>query len=58
MPLTIFLILRADIQHFGAEISLLEDLMGTDYEQIMQGYVGYCFTTIKVSQIILFDFLY
>lgn len=49
MPLTIMLILRAAIPHLGTEILLLEDLMGTDFEFLMHGFAGYCFTTIKAA---------
>lgn len=49
MPLTIFLILRADIPHLGTEILLLEDLMGPDFEMAMHGFAGYYFTTIKAA---------
>lgn len=49
MPLTIYLLLRASIPHLGTEIVLLEDLMGNDFEFVMNGYGGYCFTTIKAA---------
>lgn len=49
MPLTIYLLLRASIPHLGTEILLLEDLMGNDFEFVMHGYAGYCFTTIKAA---------
>lgn len=49
MPLTIFLLLRAAIPHLGTEILLLEDLMGPDFEFLMNGFAGYCFTTIKAA---------
>lgn len=49
MPLTIYLLLRASIPHLGTEILLLEDLMGTDFEFVMHGYAGYCFTTVKAA---------
>lgn len=49
MPLSIFLILRAAIPHLGTEILLLEDLMGPDFELVMHGFAGYCFTTIKAA---------
>lgn len=49
MPLSIFLILRADIPHLGTEILLLEDLMGPDFEMAMHGFAGYYFTTIKAA---------
>ena len=49
MPLTIYLILRAGIPHLGAEILLMEDLMGPDFEPVMTGFVGYCFITIKAT---------
>ncbi|XP_031627561.1 alsin homolog [Contarinia nasturtii] len=49
MPLTIFLLLRAAIPHLGTEILLLEDLMGPDFEFVMNGFAGYCFTTIKAA---------
>lgn len=49
MPLTIYLILRAAIPHLGTEILLLEDLLGTDFEMLMHGFAGYCFTTIKAA---------
>lgn len=49
MPLSIFLILRADIPHLGTEILLLEDLMGPDFELAMHGFAGYYFTTIKAA---------
>lgn len=48
MPVMIFLVLQAQIPHLGAEIALLEDLMGSDYDEAMMGYAGYCFTTLKV----------
>lgn len=49
IPIFIFMVIRANVQHLGAEIALLEDLMRTDFDQIMQGYAGYCFTTLQVS---------
>lgn len=49
MPLSIFLLLRASIPHLGTEILLLEELMGSDFEFVMHGYGGYCFTTIKAA---------
>lgn len=49
MPLTIFLLLRAAIPHLGTEILLLEDLMGPDFEFVMNGFAGYCFITIKAA---------
>lgn len=49
MPLTVFLLLRAAIPHLGTEILLLEELMGSDFELVMHGYAGYCFTTIKAA---------
>lgn len=49
MPLTIFLILRAGIPHLGAEILLMEDLMGNDFEPAMTGFAGYCFVTVKAT---------
>lgn len=49
MPLTIFLLLRAAIPHLGTEILLLEDLMGPDFEFVMNGFAGYCFTTVKAA---------
>lgn len=49
MPLTIFLIIRAGIPHLGAELLLLEDLMGTDFEPVMLGFAGYCFATVKAT---------
>lgn len=49
MPLSIFLLLRAAIPHLGTEIFLLEDLMGNDFEYLMNGYAGYCFTTVKAA---------
>lgn len=49
IPIVIFMVIRANVQHLGAEISLLEDLMGRDFDQIIRGYVGYCFTTLEVS---------
>lgn len=49
IPIAIFMVIRANVQHLGAEISLLEDLMGSDFESIIRGYVGYCFTTLEVS---------
>lgn len=49
MPLSIYLLLRASIPHLGTEIVLLEDLMGSDFEFVMHGYGGYCFTTIKAA---------
>lgn len=33
----------------GTEIILLEDLMGSDFEYVMKGFAGYCFTTIKAA---------
>lgn len=50
IPIVIFMVIRANVQHLGAEISLLEDLMGGDFDQIIRGYVGYCFTTLEVSE--------
>lgn len=49
IPIAIFMVIRANVQHLGAEISLLEDLMGSDFDPIIRGYVGYCFTTLEVS---------
>lgn len=49
IPIVIFMVIRANVQHLGAEISLLEDLMGRDFEQVIRGYMGYCFTTLEVS---------
>lgn len=49
IPIFLFMVIRANVQHLGAEISLLEDLMRTDFDQIMQGYAGFCFTTLQVS---------
>lgn len=49
MPLTIYLLLRAAIPHLGTEILLLEELMGPDFELVMHGFAGYCFTTIKAA---------
>lgn len=49
IPIVIFMVIRANVQHLGAEITLLEDLMGKDFDQIIRGYVGYCFTTLEVS---------
>lgn len=49
MPLTIFLIIRAGIPHLGAELLLLEDLMGSDFEPVMLGFAGYCFATVKAT---------
>lgn len=48
MPLVIYLVLRAGVPHLGAELALLEDLIGTDFEVEMSGFAGYCYTTIKV----------
>lgn len=53
IPIVIFMVIRANVQHLGAEISLLEDLMGRDFDQIIRGYVGYCFTTLEVSGIVI-----
>ncbi|XP_055693648.1 alsin homolog [Lutzomyia longipalpis] len=59
IPLVLFLVLRANIQHLGAEIALLEDLLGTDFEALMLGYTGYCVTTLKAAyQHILSDKFY
>ncbi|GAB0087938.1 Alsin homolog [Sergentomyia squamirostris] len=59
IPLVLFLVLRANIQHLGAELSLLEDLLGGDYEALMLGYTGYCVTTLKAAyQHILSDKFY
>lgn len=49
MPLTILLVILANIPHLGAEILLLEDLMGNDFGSVMLGYGGYCFTTLKAT---------
>lgn len=49
MPLSICLVLRAGIPHLGAELSLMEDLMGEDFDAIMSGFGGYCFVTIKAT---------
>lgn len=49
MPIAIYLTLRAAIPHFGTEIMLLEDLMGSDFEFVMNGFAGYCFTTLKAA---------
>lgn len=48
MPLAIFLIIRAGIPHLGAELLLLEDLMGSDFE-VMSGQAAYCFATFKAT---------
>lgn len=59
IPLVLFLVLRANIQHLGAEIALLEDLLGADFEALMLGYTGYCVTTLKAAyQHILSDKFY
>lgn len=50
MPLTLFLVIRAAVPHLGAELKLLEDLIGDNNFVIeMTGLAGYCFTTITVS---------
>lgn len=49
MALTIFLVIRTCIPHLGAEILLLEDLMGGDFDPILNGSAGYSFITIKAS---------
>lgn len=51
MPLAIILVLRAEVPHLGAELALLEDLLGSDFESVMLGFSGYCYTTIKVRRI-------
>lgn len=48
IPLTIFLILRANIPQLGAELLLLEDLMGSDSYLITRGSIGACYTHVKV----------
>ncbi|CAD7080330.1 unnamed protein product [Hermetia illucens] len=49
MPLAIILVLRAEVPHLGAELALLEDLLGSDFESVMLGFSGYCYTTIKAT---------
>ncbi|XP_059608301.1 alsin homolog [Phlebotomus argentipes] len=59
IPLVLLLVLRANIQHLGAELALLEDLLGGDFEALMLGYTGYCITTLKAAyQHILSDKFY
>lgn len=61
IPLTIFLILRANIPQLGAELLLLEDLMGSDSYLITRGSIGACYTHVKVifffNNFISFGFL-
>lgn len=49
LPIVIYMVIRANVQHLGAELSLLEDLMGKEFDLIMRGYAGYCFTTLEVG---------
>lgn len=56
LPLSIFLILRANIPHVGAELLLLEDLLESEYE--LNGEAGACFTHIKVNNLIYLNLLY
>lgn len=49
MPLSIFLILRAGIPHLGAELLLMEELLGDDFDGVMSGFGGYCFVTVKAT---------
>lgn len=49
LALTIYLIIRANIPHLGAELSLLEDLMDVDMEKLINSHCGYCYTTVKIS---------
>lgn len=50
MPLTLFLVIRAAVPHLGAELKLLEDLIGDNNFVIeMTGLAGYCYTTITVG---------
>lgn len=55
LPLSIFLILRSNIPHVGAELLLLEDLLESEYE--LNGEAGACFTHIKVSGMFLFYYI-
>lgn len=49
MPLTLFLVIRAAVPHLGAELKLLEDLIGdNNFVTEMTGLAGYCYTTITV----------
>lgn len=49
LALTIYLIIKANIPHLGAELSLLEDLMDVDMEKLINSHCGYCYTTVKIS---------
>ncbi|XP_061401288.1 alsin homolog [Musca vetustissima] len=50
MPLTLVLLLRAGVQHLGAELALLDDLTdGKTFQLEMNGIRGYCLTTLKAS---------
>lgn len=58
MPLALFLILRAGVPHLGAELALLDDLTGgSNFQSEMSGLAGYCYTTIKVSTILIVAFV-
>lgn len=57
MPLTLFLVIRAAVPHLGAELKLLEDLIGdNNFVTEMSGLAGYCYTTITVCALELFRF--
>ncbi|XP_055384227.1 alsin homolog [Condylostylus longicornis] len=50
VPLTLYLVLRANVPHLGAELALLDDLTGeANHEMNLSGLAGYCFTTIKAA---------
>jgi amyotrophic lateral sclerosis 2 protein len=49
LAVTIYLMIKANIPHLGAELALLEDLMELDMEKLINSHCGYCYTTIKIS---------
>lgn len=49
LSVTIYLIIKSNLPHLGAELSLLEDLMDSDMEKIINSHCGYIYTTVKIS---------
>jgi amyotrophic lateral sclerosis 2 protein len=48
LSITIYLIIKAGINHFGAELSLLTDLMENDVEKLIN-MEQYIYTTVKIA---------
>ncbi|KAH8315549.1 hypothetical protein KR059_001230 [Drosophila kikkawai] len=49
IPLTMLTMLRAAVPHLGAELALLDDLTGPNFQAEMNGMAGYCYTTLKAA---------